>query len=78
MVNLPGISVSIHEMLAALKAIGGQEALDLVEEKRDSATEKIVESWPTKYDTTRAQVLGFVEDGELENMLNEYLEDYHS
>ncbi|KAL8964818.1 MAG: hypothetical protein Q9183_004201 [Haloplaca sp. 2 TL-2023] len=77
-VNLPGISVSIHEMLAALKAIGGQEALDLVEEKRDPATEKIVKSWPAKYDTTKAQVLGFVEDGKLENTLNEYLEDYHS
>ncbi|KAL8874479.1 MAG: hypothetical protein Q9174_000172 [Haloplaca sp. 1 TL-2023] len=76
-VNLPGISVSIHEMLAALKAIGGQEAVDLVEEKRDPATERIVESWPAKYDTARAQKLGFTKDGKLENTLKQYLEDYH-
>ncbi|KAL9006711.1 MAG: hypothetical protein Q9188_000585 [Gyalolechia gomerana] len=61
-VNLPGVTVSIHEMLVALKAIGGQEAVDLVEEKRDAATEKIVESWPAKYDTSRAKDLGFADD----------------
>ncbi|KAL8706455.1 MAG: hypothetical protein Q9201_000510 [Fulgogasparrea decipioides] len=75
-VNLPGITVSVHEMLAALKAIGGQEALDLVEEEHDERTEKIVKSWPAKYDTTRAKQMGFADDGTLENTLNEYLEDY--
>ncbi|KAL8695513.1 MAG: hypothetical protein Q9218_000091 [Villophora microphyllina] len=75
-VNLPGITVTIHEMLAALKSIGGQEALNLVEEKRDGPTEKIVESWPAKYDTTKAKQLGFEDDGTLENTLKEYLEDY--
>ncbi|KAI4206246.1 MAG: hypothetical protein LQ346_001217 [Caloplaca aetnensis] len=77
-VNLPGVTVSIHEMLAALKAVGGQKALDLVEEKRDATTEKIVESWPAKYDTARAKQLGFKEDGTLEQTLQEYLEDYGS
>lgn len=48
-VNLPGVTVTIHEMLEALKAVGGQEALDLVEEKTDEPTQKIVESWPAKY-----------------------------
>ena len=75
-VNLPGVSVSIREMLAALRAIGGQEALDLVEEKRDEATERIVESWPAKYDTSRALKLGFAEDETLEQTLKDYIEDY--
>ena len=75
-VNLPGVTVSIHEMLAALKAVGGQEALNLVEEKRDAATEKIVESWPAGYDTSRATELGFVDDGTLEQTLKKYIEDY--
>ncbi|KAL8713494.1 MAG: hypothetical protein Q9220_002356 [cf. Caloplaca sp. 1 TL-2023] len=76
LVNLPGITVSIRDMLGALKTIGGQKALDLVEEKRDAATEKIVESWPSTYDTSRAKQLGFSEDGPLEQTLREYLEDY--
>lgn len=77
-VNLPGVTVSIHDMLAALKAVGGQEALDLVEDKRDAVTEKIVESWPAKYDTSRAAKLGFADDGTLEQALQEYIEDYGS
>ncbi|KAL8943635.1 MAG: hypothetical protein Q9216_000923 [Gyalolechia sp. 2 TL-2023] len=75
-VNLPGVTVSIHEMLAALKAVGGPKAIDLVEEKRDAATEKIVESWPAKYETSRAKDLGFTDDGTLEQTLQEYIEDY--
>lgn len=70
--------MSIHEMLAALKAVGGQEALDLVEEKQDTATERIVESWPAKYDTSRAKGLGFAEDETLEQTLQEYIKVYGS
>ncbi|KAL8679387.1 MAG: hypothetical protein Q9186_004322 [Xanthomendoza sp. 1 TL-2023] len=77
-VNLPGITVSIHKMLETLKATGGQEALDLVEERIDAPTEMIVKSWPAKYDTSRAAQLGFSDDGPLERTLKEYIEDYGS
>ncbi|KAL9034453.1 MAG: hypothetical protein Q9180_005399 [Flavoplaca navasiana] len=75
-VNLPGVTVTIKEMLGALKAIGGQEALELIEERRDAPTERIVESWPTVFDTLKAQQLGFAEDGTLEQTLKDYIEDY--
>ena len=77
-VNLPGVTVTVREMLDALKAVGGDEALRLVEEKREEATEKIVLSWPTRVDTSRAKALGFAEDGTLTNTLKEYIDDqYH-
>lgn len=63
-------------MLDALKAVGGEEALKLVEEKRDEATEKIVLSWPTRINVSRAKKLGFADDGSLENTLQEYIQDY--
>lgn len=75
-VNLPGITVTVHEMLQALQNVGGKPALDLIEEKRDEATEKIVESWPPRFDTSLAKSFGFVDDGPLERTLQEYLEDY--
>ncbi|KAL8914630.1 MAG: hypothetical protein Q9171_000811 [Xanthocarpia ochracea] len=75
-VNLPGVTVSIHKMMEALRAVGGQKALDLVEEKRDTPTEKIVESWPAEYDTSRAKQLGFKEDGTLEQTFRDYIRDY--
>lgn len=77
-VNLPGVTVSMHDMLAALKAVGGQAALDLVEEERDAATERIVESWPAKYDTSRAKQLGFADDGTLEQTVQAYVDSYGS
>lgn len=77
-VNIPGITVTIKEMLDALKAVGGDEALSLVEEKRDEATEKIVLSWPTRLDISRAKKLGFAEDGPLEQTLQEYVKDYRT
>jgi nucleoside-diphosphate-sugar epimerase len=75
-VNLPGITVTVEQMLHALKDVGGAKALSLVEEKKDSAVEKIVLSWPTRFDTTRAKGLGFMEDGPLERTVTEYVEDY--
>lgn len=75
-VNIPGITVTIKEMLDTLKAVGGDEALNLVEEKRDEATEKIVLSWPTRLDISRAKELGFAEDRPLQQTLQEYIEDY--
>lgn len=75
-VNLPGVTVTVREMLDALKAVGGDEALMLVEERRDDATEKIVLSWPTRVEILRAKALGFAEDGTLTNTLQEYMDDY--
>ena len=74
-VNLPGITVSVQQMLDALKAVGGEKALSLVKEERDEGTQKIVESWPTKLNTEKANALGFIDDGPLERTLKEYVGD---
>jgi nucleoside-diphosphate-sugar epimerase len=75
-VNLPGITVTVDQMLQALKDVGGEKALSLVEEKKDPAVEKIVLSWPALFDTTRAKELGFMDDGPLERTVQGYVEDY--
>jgi len=74
--NIPGITVTVHEMLEALKAVGGDQAVQLVENQKDEETENIVLSWPTRLDISRARLLGYVEDGPLEQTLREYIEDY--
>ncbi|KAF7717149.1 UDPglucose 4-epimerase [Penicillium ucsense] len=61
-VNLPGLKVSVHEMLQALQEIGGQERRALVEEKYDAATDKIVQSWTPQFSTDRAFQMGFHAD----------------
>jgi nucleoside-diphosphate-sugar epimerase len=77
-VVLPGVTVSVEEMLRALGDVGGEKAVGLVEEKRDEAVERIVRSWPARFDTGKAKRLGFVEDGPLERSIREYVEDYAS
>jgi nucleoside-diphosphate-sugar epimerase len=77
-VNLPGITVTVQEMLDALADVGGSKALDLIEETRDPKVEKIVGSWPALFDTTKAKSLGFQGDGSLANTVREYIEDYGS
>lgn len=45
-VNLPGISVSVAEMIGALERAGGADALKRIRWGRDAAVERIVDSWP--------------------------------
>lgn len=75
-VNLPGITVTVEEMLEALKKVGGEEALGLVVEDKNIEVERIVGSWPSRFDTGLARSLGFVGDGSLEVAVKEYVEDY--
>ncbi|KAL6716473.1 hypothetical protein ACLMJK_006040 [Lecanora helva] len=74
--NLPGITVGVNEMLEALRAVGGDKAVQLVEDHKDEETERIVLSWPTRVDVSRAKSLGYVDDGPLDQTLREYIEDY--
>ena len=75
-VNLPGTTVSVQEMLDALGSVGGERALGLLEERRDDSVVNIVGSWPAKFNTSRAQDLGFQEDGSLVEAVEQYLQDF--
>ncbi|KAJ3526697.1 hypothetical protein NM208_g11063 [Fusarium decemcellulare] len=61
-VNFPGITVSVQEILDALKQVGGDEALSKIEEKRDPAIDAIVSSWPARFDVSRALGMGLHAD----------------
>ncbi|KAH7562582.1 hypothetical protein BM1_02102 [Bipolaris maydis] len=61
-VNLPGQTVKVGQILDALMEVGGREALALVEEKRDLKVEAIVASWPARFDISMADSLGMSRD----------------
>jgi nucleoside-diphosphate-sugar epimerase len=75
-VVLPGIKVSVQQMLDALEEVGGKMALDLIDEKVDESTNRIVASWPADYDTSRAASLGFETDISLLENAQEYFRRY--
>lgn len=73
-VLLPGYTATSGEILEALEKIAGKETRALVKEKRDEKIEKIVLSWPGKYDTSRAKQLGFAEDLGLEQTIKDFID----
>lgn len=54
----PGLTATVGEMLEALEAVGGSEARDLVTLDPDPAIERLVASWPARFDTRLAHRLG--------------------
>jgi nucleoside-diphosphate-sugar epimerase len=73
--NLPGLSVSVGEMIAALERAGGKAAVDLVRHERDPAIEAIVGSWPAAWDNRRAEALGLCPDPDFDAIVRAYIED---
>ncbi|KAK0737324.1 hypothetical protein B0T21DRAFT_410777 [Apiosordaria backusii] len=61
-IQFPGVSVSIQEMMDALAKYGGEGKLRLVKEVQDENLERILRSWPTDFDLSTAEKLGLVVD----------------
>lgn len=57
--NVPGLTVTVAEMLEALQEQGGIAARDRVTLDPDPAIEAIVAGWPARFDTSLAAGLGF-------------------
>jgi nucleoside-diphosphate-sugar epimerase len=74
-ISLPGLSVSVRDMLAALRAVAGDKAADLVRWEPDDAIKRIVESWPGEFAATRAKALGFKADASFADVVRAYMAD---
>lgn len=74
-VNPPGLTVTVGEMLAALGAVGGAEALRLVTRVEDPEVAAIVGSWPARFEDARARSLGFRAHESLEELVRAFLAD---
>ncbi|WP_104204689.1 D-erythronate dehydrogenase [Billgrantia saliphila] len=70
---LPGITVTVAEMLEALRQVAGEQALARVRHERDPRIEAIVASWPARFDIRRARELGFAGDRSLDEIVAAFL-----
>jgi len=70
---LPGLTVSVAAMLEVLCAVGGEEALARVSHESDPRIEAIVASWPARFETRRAERLGFVGDGDFHEIVRTFI-----
>ena len=60
--NLPGISVTVGDMVEALRDVGGEAAMARLSFDRDPGIDTIVSGWPTRVHSARAERLGFAAD----------------
>jgi len=74
-VNLPGITVSVAEMLDALGRVAGDAVKKRVSFAPDARIQAIVRTWPVRFETPRGKALGFRADPDIETVIRDYLAD---
>ncbi|SFH28283.1 D-erythronate dehydrogenase [Modicisalibacter xianhensis] len=72
-VMLPGLTVSVAAMLEVLREVGGEEALARVSHEPDPRIEAIVASWPARFETRRAERLGFAGDRDFHEIVRTFI-----
>jgi hypothetical protein len=74
-VNVAGLSVTVAEMVKALEEVAGPEVAARIRWEPDALVQRIVGSWPARWDTARAARLGFQADPDFASVIREYVQD---
>jgi nucleoside-diphosphate-sugar epimerase len=74
-VNVPGLSITAGEVVAALARVAGETVASRVTWERDPAVERIVATWPGAWDATRARALGFPGDTTFDAVIRRYMDE---
>ena len=72
-INLPGISVTVKQMLDSLRRMTDAETLARVQFREDPSINRIVSSWPGAIDNARALSLGFRVDIGFDQFIRQYI-----
>ena len=74
--SLPGITVTVKDMVASLERVAGPAVAQRIRWEPDERIKAIVNSWPARFDTLRANELGFPRDeGGFDRIIEDYIRD---
>lgn len=73
--TMPGVSVTVAEMIAALDRVSGEKRSALIREEPDEFIDHIVSGWPRDFDAQRATQLGFIPDGSIDEIIRIHIEE---
>lgn len=73
--NMPGVAVTVAEQIEALGRVAGNNVVSLIREAPDDAVWAIVQNWPTRFETSRAKVLGFQAESNFDDIIRAHIED---
>jgi nucleoside-diphosphate-sugar epimerase len=74
-VNLPGITLSVREMIEAMGRVAGEAAARRVRFVADERIQNIVKTWPVRFTTERANAMGFRADDKFEDVVRDFAAD---
>jgi nucleoside-diphosphate-sugar epimerase len=72
-VNLPALTVTVADMVAALERVAGPEVSALIDWVPDPAVAEIVTTWPARIRADRAARLGLVPDLDFDSVIRMHL-----
>ena len=70
---LPGVTVSVAQMLDTLRDVAGEATVARVRHEPDERIRSLVASWPVRFETPRADRLGFQRDASFREIVEAYL-----
>jgi nucleoside-diphosphate-sugar epimerase len=73
--NLPGLTVSMDEEIAALRKVAGDAVAARIRAEPDESVMRLVRTWAARFDTARARAMGFAADDDFESIVRAYVED---
>jgi nucleoside-diphosphate-sugar epimerase len=75
-INFPSLSVTVQEMIEALRRVAGHRQLGEITVAPDPRIEAIVATWPTRSEFSRARSLGLPVEDSLDRIVESYIEDF--
>jgi nucleoside-diphosphate-sugar epimerase len=73
--NLPGLSITVAEMVAALGRVAGAEVVTRISFAPDPHVARVVATWPGALDAARARALGFPHDDSFDAVIRQHIEE---
>jgi nucleoside-diphosphate-sugar epimerase len=73
--TMPGLSATVADQIAALRAVAGDGAVALIRCEPDPVVARIIAGWPRDFDTVRARDVGFEAESSFRSIIEIYLED---
>lgn len=73
--NMPGVSATVGEQIAALRRVAGDRAVALIRHEPDPVITQMVQGWAPGFTATRARELGFTAETTFDDILQAHIED---
>jgi nucleoside-diphosphate-sugar epimerase len=74
-VALPGLSVTIQEMVDSLREVAGSTVVERIVWQPDPFIEKLVYGWPVDFAPRRAEAMGFKGDASMHEIIQSFIDD---